>query len=535
MKASIAIYGSHDASISIRIGANEYRTYELERITGKRYYSLNKDIDYKKVLIGMYAFLKEEHGITSYDSIFYAEINPPVLRYIKELFAPVHMELIGHHLGHAATALWQSPFQKSLIISFDGGGQDKDGVTYFNIFTGDKKTNKFDLLGTLPLDICSAYTLIAFPLEVIKKDSYDSYLAWAGKIMGLVAYGKVREEWKTHFLNFYYGHINHASLIKLFVKIGAGSANMNYVTDFQMQADIAATSQSVFEEVFISAVRPYINRTDLPLCITGGGALNVLLNQLLHNTLERQIFIPCNPSDCGLSLGFMLLRYQPEGEMKNVVYSGFPLADGENFEKYISDNSIKKILAAPEDLAQDLVNGKVIGLVQGNSEVGPRALGNRSILAYPDSLEIKDKINNRIKFREPFRPLSPVCRWEDANKYFSEPCDSAYMSYSQLVFHHLKHEREDQVDTFTVKDILDLPAIVHADGSARLQTVKKNENELLHEILSEVNALTGYGILINTSFNSKGKPILTTRLEALQVLVETELDGVYMDGFLYYL
>ncbi len=529
MKASIAIYGSHDASISVRTSGDGYRTYELERITGKRYYSLNKDVDHKQVLKEMHFFLNKEHGITSYDSIFYAEVDNEILLYIKELFAPAHMELMGHHLGHAATALWQSPFQESLIISFDGGGQDSQGVTFFNIFTGDKKTNKFNLLGSLPLDICSAYTLIAFPLEAIKKDSYDSYLAWAGKIMGLVAYGKVREEWKTHFLNFYYGHINHASLIKLFIKIGAGSANMNHVTDFQMQADIAATSQSVFEEVFISATRPYINRTDLPVCITGGGALNVLLNQLLHDMLQTQVFIPCNPSDCGLSLGFLLLRYPPDtGTMENVVYSGFPLFDGENLDKYISENSIKRISVGTKDIAQDLVNGKAIGLVQGNSEVGPRALGNRSILAYPNSLEIKDKINNRIKFREPFRPLSPVCRWEDANKYFGGPCDSAYMSYSQQVIDNGELIIDNPFPSL-------LPAIVHADGSARLQTVKKEENELLHEILSQVNALTGHGILINTSFNSKGKPILTTRLEALQVLVETELDGVYMDGFLYYI
>ncbi len=515
---SISIYGSHDASISIRIGADSYRVYELERLTGKRYYSLNKDPEYKSVLDTMYNYLKEWHGITQYDSVFWCECEDHILLYIMEKFQPHHMEKMQHHVGHAACALWQSPFDQALIISFDGGGLDNEGVSYFNLFIGDKKDNSFKKVGTLPLDICSAYTLMAWPLNDVKKNEMDSYLSWAGKIMGLVAYGnRIKSEAliinnESIIEEFYYGNIDLENLKVLFKKWGY-SGEMNSITDFESQADIAYLSQKVFEKVFWNAIQPFIHKYHLPVCLTGGGALNVLNNQALHDR-GIKLFIPCNPNDCGLSLGFMLSRYQPHnGKMDQVTYSGFPLLQGDT-TKFMHPNG----------------EGKIIGLVQGDSEVGPRALGNRSLLAYPLP-GIKEKLNT-IKDREWYRPVSPVCRWEDFESYYGGP-ESEFMSFSQLgnFTYNDKHGTvAGRYINAAIKNTL------HVDDTARLQTVKKEQNPLLHDLLSEINNLTGIGVLINTSFNIQGKPILTTYQNALQALMDSEIDGVYFadEGYLYY-
>jgi len=174
--------------------------------------------------------------------------------------------------------------------------------------------------------------------------------------------------------------------------------------------------------------------------------------------------------------------------------------------------------ADPSLIAKELFNGKIIGLCQGNSEVGPRALGNRTILAHPGLFNIKDEINKKVKFREWFRPFAPVCCEEDAHKYFetSNNVNYSYMSYSPKV----KEECRKM-----------LPAITHVDGSSRLQTLKSEQNPYLYEILREFEKLSGYPILVNTSFNVRGKSILTHYQAALQNLDSTQLDGVILEKY----
>ncbi len=534
MKHSIAIYGSHDANICVRIAADKYKVYELERITGKRYYSLSTDPNYKSVIDTMYDFLEREHSYVEYDQIFYCECAPNVINYLASKFAPANMERIQHHFSHAACGLWPSPFEEALIVSFDGGGNDNEGVVFFNIFVGNKSKNSFIKLASLPLDICSAYTLIAYPLKSVEKKDMGSYLAWAGKIMGLAGHGYVMHDQIDKMRAFYYSNVDMPALKKLFSYAVPGNKGlMNSVDHFQTEANIAATSQRVFEDIFFAAIEPYLYKYDLPVVLTGGGALNVINNQRMYDKLKamgKELFIPCNPNDCGLSLGSMLLRYPPDsGNMESVTYAGFPLLDKGDLvvmhektqgnEAWIPMGAEygKGIKCSLPELAKLLVDGKIIGLVQGCSEVGPRALGNRSILAYPKE-GVKEKINSCIKFREWYRPLSPVCRLEDSEKYFYSPNNSEYMTYSQRCF-------------FTIDG--DFSSIVHADRTSRLQTVTEEQNPVLFQLLLEVSDLTNIGILINTSFNSKGKPILTTIKEALGVLKDTELDGVWIEGYLF--
>lgn len=518
IKHSIAIYGSHDANVCVRTGPNEYRIYELERLTGKRYYSLSNDPDKTNVLRKMRDFLRSEHGIKEYDCIYWEGCTDETIDAIRKIFNPQFLQKCNHHEGHARGALWQSPFIYSLIISFDGGGMDNEEVSFFNIYKGSKPTNSIEKLATIPLDICSAYTMIAWPLAAIRKTGMDSYLSWAGKIMGLVAYGTVKSEWIDKFEKFYKGKINHGTLIDLFRSIHLNEG-MNQVTDFQCQADIAATSQYVFEKIFIDTVEPFLKDEETGnLIITGGGALNVLLNQTLCRCLDapcvigdknKDLFIPINPNDCGLSLGFLLKDLPPDsGKMDPITYNGFPLLDA------MPEGGTECSL---EELAALLTSGHIIGFVQGNSEVGPRALGNRSLLAHPAFDGMKDRLNE-IKDRETFRPVSPVCRLEDADTYFGPPFESQFMSYSQFISSY---------------GCMYIDECAHVDGTARLQTVTREQNETLYELLTRIDMLGEAPVLINTSFNVKGKPILTTHAEALQCLRETDIYGVWINGYLF--
>lgn len=511
----LAIYGSHDASICIKPAHDTYRVYELERLTRVRNYSLNTDPDYRPKLIEVKNLIESEYGIKDYGSCFYAQINPEIKEALQEIFGFNHFEEMPHHSGHAACGLFQSSFEQCLVISHDSGGHElnEDGVSTFCIYLADKRKG-VKKIGKLPLDICSPYTFMAMPVsEIYKTDEYSRFLSYAGKIMGLAAYGKVRPEWVPHFEDFYYGVATTENLKKLGDKIGLDFSKINTIKG-QTSADIAATSQYVYEKCFFTAIRPFVNRYELPVVLTGGGALNVLANQSFRNLIPRAVFVPCNPNDCGLSLGFMLLRNPPAGNIQ-VQYNGFGLLDKHELPTYVEKYGARE--ATVKDLARLISKGKIVGVVNGNSEVGPRALGNRSILCDPSKKNMKDKLNI-IKQREFFRPFAPVCKQEDVNKYFEFDGEATFMSYAPPVREQYRKK---------------LPAIVHNDNTARVQTVRKDQNEFLYSLIDAVETITETGVVLNTSFNIKGEPILTRIEDALHVLETTAMDCAYIEGYLF--
>jgi carbamoyltransferase len=170
----------------------------------------------------------------------------------------------------------------------------------------------------------------------------------------------------------------------------------------------------------------------------------------------------------------------------------------------------------PSIVAKDINEGKIIGVVQGCSEHGPRALGHRSIICNPSIPEMKDILNHKVKHREWYRPFAPVVRLEDVSKYFEWDKESRWMSFCPLV----KEEWREK-----------LPAITHVDGTARVQTVTKEQNEWLYNLLTEFNELTGIGVLLNTSFNVNGKPILSTYKDAFEIYNKTELDCLLLEDY----
>lgn len=530
----ISLYSHHNATISI-LYEGRYYNLELERYFKERYMSIHRAMPgtplpetLRSILSRVMFKIEKIWGIkNNFDICVYdhsIKISDTV-KDVKRIIEADNYITKNHHHAHAANAFYQSSFEKSLIISYDGVGNDGN----FNIYLGDKDGVKFEKsircksMGIL-------YNDIGFSISEINKRVFENYgqtttslsLSMAGRIMGLSAYGTVREDWINNFRKYYEGKnltylskstglnfiekenfFNNLRKDKNVAKIQAISGQNSY--------DVAATSQKVFEDLFFERIRETLNKyPDLPICIAGGCSLNVLVNEKLRQKVGNKIFIAPNTDDSGISLGSIFLTKPPKEKVKPITYTGLPILDIEDFDSYIERYKAKK--SSISEISKLLKEGNIIGLLQGDSEVGPRALGNRSIICDPSYDDMKEKVN-KIKQREWFRPFAPVVRLEDANKYFHFDYESPFMSFAPKV-------RDKYID--------ELSAVTHIDKTARLQTVKKEDHEFLHDLLTEFG-----GVLLNTSFNIKGKPIITTIGDAINVLENTELDYVYIEGYLF--
>mgnify|MGYP001182998178 FL=1 len=520
MKNLVSIFAGHDANVSFyNAKTDEYYTIEVERLVKKRYFRLHEDntSEYQKdILIQCRDIAEKDWGIeNNYEAVLVSSdgyIQPPSI--LKEVFNTENVRTIArHHETHAASAFYMSPFKEALIVSYDGGGDDG----HFNVYTGNKKGIK--LLEKVPSDFGGGYLLCGSMIrEVAEKSRHQ--LALSGKMMGLCAYGNVIEEHIPAFAMFFFNR----DYKQLAEKTGLPLKNVdnpwdnpleNWVFEGQEGYDIAATAQRAFEVAFFSVLDRYDN--DVPLVLTGGCALNVLVNEQLKKHTNRQIYVPPNPHDGSLSLGHMFLYKKPEKDVI-ITYAGLSLTDKEQLPEYIEDYNARKI--DKKELAQLIKDGNIIGLVYGDSEVGPRALGNRSIVCDPNIREMKDILNAKVKFREWYRPFAPFCKKEDASKYFeSRNFDNLeYMSYAPKV-------KDEYVEK--------LPSITHIDNTARLQTVTEESHAEFYELLTEFGKISETNVLLNTSFNIRGYPILSSIEDALYALNNTKMDYVVIEDYLF--
>ena len=520
MKNLVSIFAGHDANVSFyNAKTDEYYTIEVERLVKKRYFRLHEDNnpEYQKEILTLCREIAEEDwGIENdYEAVLVSTdgyIQPPST--LKEVFNTENVRTIArHHETHAASAFYMSPFEEALVVSYDGGGDDG----HFNVYTANKKGIK--LLEKVPSDFGGGYLLCGSMIrEVAEKSRHQ--LALSGKMMGLCAYGNVIEEHVPAFAMFFFNR----DYKQLAEKTGLPLKNLdnpwdnpleNWVFEGQEGYDIAATAQRAFEVAFFSVLDRYDN--DVPLVLTGGCALNVLVNEQLKKHTNRQIYVPPNPHDGSLSLGHMFLYKKPEKSV-NITYAGLPLTDKELFPEYIDRYNARKI--DKKELAQLIKDGNIIGLVYGDSEVGPRALGNRSIVCDPNIREMKDILNAKVKFREWYRPFAPFCKKEDAPKYFeSRNFDNLeYMSYAPKV-------KDEYVEK--------LPSITHIDNTARLQTVTEESHAEFYELLTEFGKISETNVLLNTSFNIRGYPILSSIEDALYALNNTQMDYVVIEDYLF--
>jgi carbamoyltransferase len=516
MKNIVSIFAGHDANISFwNAETNKYYTIEIERLVKKRYFRLHEDNtpeQQKDILEQCRDIAEKEWGIENdYECVLicsdgYIQTDP------REIFNTKNVRTVAsHHQTHASSSFHMSPFKEALIVSYDGGGDDG----HFNIYSGNK--DGITLLEKIPSDFGGGYLLCgSLVREVAEKSRHQ--LALSGKLMGLCGYGNVKDEYIDAFKRFFFDR----DYRRLAETTGLPFKNLdnpwdnpldNWVFEGQEGYDIAATAQAAFEYAFFEILDKY--DPNIPLIMTGGCALNVLVNEKVKCLYDRPLYVPPNPHDGSLSLGHMFLYREPT-EKVDITYAGLPLLgskSGLNFwiAKYKATKVNKK------EIAELIKDGKILGLVYGDSEVGPRALGNRSIVCDPNIADMKDILNSKVKFREWYRPFAPFCKKEDAHKYFeSRNFDNLeYMSYAPRV----------KVDT--------LPSITHVDGTARLQTVTEESHPHFYELLTEFGKISETNVLLNTSFNIRGYPILSTIEDALYALNNTQMDYVVIEDYLF--
>lgn len=526
----ISIHGSHNGAIAFT-HKNGITVVEMERFIGYKNSGIGQykaipsaDIQIKQIC----EWIKRNYEIdvfdvcvTSYSHSIKVEDGKSIyVKYEDNIPHKNPLHDLTHHYLHAVGTYYQSSHEKMIVISFDGGGNDG----FFNGYVCENKENGPKLLFQEQYDMGS-YMGFGHFIKSIKQESGfdDGNLVYSGKLMGLCGYGKVRDEWIPAFKEFYLTPVYTKSITDKINDLGSKTGiifDANNRLDGDIAADIAATSQKAFELVFFQLVDPWIKKfPGYAIGIAGGCALNVLLNTEIKKRYSVPVFVPPNPSDCGLAIGGILHVLKPKNPVE-LMYSGIPLLDLDSIGYYIYNHSYNcniSYLPSLEEIVTYLNSGKILGVARGNSEHGPRALGNRSILCDPTFSQMKDVLNKKVKNREWYRPFAPVVRYEDANKYFEVLEDSPYMSFAFKV-------REEYKSILT--------SVTHVDGTARVQMLRREANPWLYDILTEIEKIKGVGVLLNTSFNVNGKPILSTVREAFEVFDNTHMDAILVENTL---
>ena len=464
-----------------------------------------------------------------------------------------------HHLSHAASAYLCSPFDESAILTVDGVGEWV--TTTYGVARGNeiKLQKQIEFPHSLGL-LYSAFT--AFLGFEVNEGEY--------KVMGMAPYGVPRyvdKVWKMVKQNadgsfaldmdyFCYHHSTYKTYSDKFETLfGAprppktlfftegtgfpkyfGTAPGNYQElskQNQHYADIAASIQKVTEEMLLTMAK-YLRKTTgmNKLCMAGGVALNSVANtRILNEAGFDELYIQPAAGDGGGALGAALWAYntllgKPRNFTMQHAYWGRENSDGE-VSDFLTKSNIPHSHFNNEDelldrVVDQLTSGKVIGWSQGRFEWGPRALGNRSIIADPRNPEMKEIVNSKIKFREPYRPFAPSVLAESAEKYFELPnainhCPARYMQY---------------VVPVKEKEKATLPAITHVDGTGRLQTVFKSESPRYYKLIEKFGQATGVPVILNTSFNLKGEPIVNTPANAFNTFSKSDMDALVLGNFI---
>lgn len=525
---NIAIHGSHNASVAISKDDKVLEVVEIERLLGKKnaaLYYYESPVHASEILRNINDYFIEKYNVHSYENLIYNSIDESKIDFF-DIFNFKELKYCPHHQAHALNAFYQSPFDNALIISFDGGSDEM----FFNIYLVDDRYGKLKKLYSGEHDYATTYMACAHFIPAIKREEvYDGNLVYAGKLMGYAAYGEPREEYIKKFNKFYRDQTddNVLQAIERFGRIFEVGYPKYYheqeEVEFQLYGpgflnekdakDIAASNQFVFEQRFYEEVKPYFDTYhDYPVILTGGCALNILNNTSIAKKRD-EIFIPPNPNDSGIALGCLFSEISPF-EPVDATYLGPDIWDKMEISKYLIRYP-ESHYCDVEDICDKLLDGHVIGVVRGRSELGPRALGNRSLLCCAHFPMAKEYMNSRVKHRESFRPFSPIVRLEDVDKYFEWQTESRHMTFSPKV-------REEWREI--------LHAITHVDGTARVQTVTRDQNKFIYDLLTLIDEKYEVAVLMNTSFNVAGKPILNTYREAFKVLETKPINGILIEN-----
>jgi len=439
-----------------------------------------------------------------------------------------------HHLSHAAYTFFTSPFDESAILTVDGVGEWS--TTAF----GSARNTEIVLTNDIRWPHSLGLLYSAFTYYLGFKVNDGEY-----KLMGLASYGEpkfydlileklvdVKDDGSLQLNMKYFAYTYDKVMInKNFEELFGKPVRKEDSDAEQIYLDIAASIQLVLEEVLLKMANHVYEKTNQKnLCFCGGVALNGVANyRILKESKFERLHIPPSPGDAGSAIGCALYAYfsyrknnrilsNSQNAIVNNVYVG-PEFSNEQIQKFLDSMKIPYEKLESVDLikktAKLIADDNVVGWYQGRMEWGPRALGNRSILANPRNPEMKDILNEKIKHRESFRPFAPSILEEYFSEYFDIDVPSPYMLLVAKV------KKPDVI-----------PAVTHIDGTGRLHTVSKTVNPLYHELISEFNRITGVPVIINTSMNVRGEPIVNTPKEAFSMILKTDMDYLVMGNYM---
>jgi carbamoyltransferase len=469
---------------------------------------------------------------------------------LPELRPDCQILFTGHHQAHAASAFYPSPFEEAAIITIDGVGE------WATTTIGLGRGSEIKILKELRFPHSLGLVYSAFT-------DYCGFRINSGeyKLMGLAPYGEpkyadaIRRElldikpdgsfWlNLDYFNFLSGiTMTNAKFHKLF----DGPPRRPAETIEPRHMDVARSIQLVTEEIMLLLARHAREMTGMKnLCLAGGVALNCVANGIiLRQKIFERLWIQPAAGDAGGAPGAALAAWHAEKETTRVAAPSDSM-QGSLLGPEFSDDEIETALRSHHAVFQKLERyalldftvellktEKVIGWFQGRMEFGPRALGNRSILGDARSARMQSVMNLKVKFRESFRPFAPIVRRERVADYFELDAGSPYMLLVAPVKKELCREVSTAIKGFDrLKEVRStLPAITHVDYSARIQTVERGSNPLLYDLLLGFERATGCGVLVNTSFNVRGEPIVCTPDDAYRCFMNTEMDYLIMGGF----
>jgi len=466
---------------------------------------------------------------------------------IKILFAK-------HHLAHAASAYYPSPFNDAAILTMDGVGE------WATSTIGIGEGNRVKIIKELWFPNSLGLLYSAFTFFCGFKVNSGEY-----KLMGLAPYGEPRyadlilsklidlkEDGSLRLNMKYFAYLHGLKMVnRRFAHLFGGPPRIPESPITQREMDIAASIQKVTEQVVLNTVRHAHHITGKKhLCLAGGVALNCTANgRISREGPFEKLWIQPAAGDAGGALGAALLAHYGYQEHPRTLGQDKDSQKGSYLGPSFSEQETKAFLDTYNypyrkltlekqayTVAETIAEGKVVGYFSGRMEFGPRALGARSILADPRCPDAQKIINLKIKYRESFRPFAPAVLKDDAGDYFSFRGASPYMLIVAPVLEarrlprHLRSDDENLLLKIN-QPRSDIPAVTHWDYSARLQTVDKESCPDFYQVLSAFKSITGCAVMVNTSFNVRGEPIVCTPEDAYRCFMRTEMDALYLDGF----
>ena len=459
-----------------------------------------------------------------------------------------------HHESHAGSAFYPSPYENAAILTIDGVGE------WATSTIGHGRGNRVEVLEELRFPHSLGLLYSAFTYFTGFKVNSGEY-----KLMGLAPYGQptyvnlireklldLRDDGSFRLNLDYFGYLDGLTMTNnRFAELFGGPPRKAESDLSQREMDIAASIQVVTEDIVLNMARHARKITgEKYLCLAGGVALNCVANgRLLRENIFEDIWIQPAAGDAGGALGCALVTWhQVKGhprtadnrhDQMNGAYLGPDFPDDE-IEAFLKAKGYPGTKMAPAEwgsaIAKLIAEENVIGLCQGRMEFGPRALGGRSIIGDARSPKMQSIMNLKIKYRESFRPFAPSCLEEKVSDYFELDRPSPYM----LLVAQVRKERcrgRDESEKLSVRERInqvrsDIPAITHVDYSARVQTVSRETSPRYYDIIKSFEKLTGYGVIINTSFNVRGEPIVCTPEDAYRCFMRTEMDFLVLGSYI---